>query len=74
MISVDDDIGENGRVSFHFGNNSNDFGPFQINRQTGVVTAVGSLDRETQDSYLVIIHSGITIILKFLALGYALCR
>ena len=61
MIATDNDIGENGRVSFHFGNNSNDFGPFQVNRETGIVTAVGAIDRETQASYSVRRHEYIIV-------------
>ena len=56
--AVDNDTGENARVSYHFGGNTNEFGPFQINSNTGVITTVGPIDREGQSlgSYTVRKH------------------
>ena len=53
--AVDNDIGENQRIAYFFVNegNTNEFGPFQINSDTGVITVVGSIDREAQSSYSV---------------------
>ena len=49
----DDDIGENARLTYSFDGDTNEFGPFQINRQTGVISAVGQIDREAQSFYTV---------------------
>ena len=73
--AIDNDIGENARVSYHFGGNTNEFGPFQINSDTGLVTTVGSIDREGQSSYTVrssAINDGTTIIALF-TVGHNLC-
>lgn len=58
ISATDDDIGDNGLISYYFDGVTNEFGPFQINTDTGVVNVVGDIDREEQSSYTVIKLSG----------------
>ena len=50
--AFDRDLGENGRVSYYLGGKQNDF---EINKVTGEISAITSLDREARSEYFLTI-------------------
>jgi len=53
VFADDEDFGGNAKIVYTFEDFSQTKGPFNVDRTTGNVTMISSLDRETQEEYAV---------------------
>ncbi|XP_076090651.1 cadherin-23-like isoform X2 [Mytilus galloprovincialis] len=55
ILASDADVGKNAEITFDLV--SNNGGPFRINQTTGEITVTGKLDRESSETYAVIVYA-----------------